>query len=46
MSTAALNHFKIAEVDGLEVISLVDNSADFLSTTDKKCRLESNVHYS
>ncbi len=29
-------HFKIAEVDGLEVISLVDNSVDFLSTIDRK----------
>jgi 7,8-dihydropterin-6-yl-methyl-4-(beta-D-ribofuranosyl)aminobenzene 5'-phosphate synthase len=29
-------HSKIAEVDGLEVISLVDNSVDFLSTIDKK----------
>ena len=26
----------IAEVDGLEVLSLVDNSVDFLSTIDKK----------
>jgi 7,8-dihydropterin-6-yl-methyl-4-(beta-D-ribofuranosyl)aminobenzene 5'-phosphate synthase len=28
--------FKIAEADGLEVISLVDNSADFLSTIDRQ----------
>jgi 7,8-dihydropterin-6-yl-methyl-4-(beta-D-ribofuranosyl)aminobenzene 5'-phosphate synthase len=36
MSTAELRHSNIAEVDGLEVISLVDNSVDFLSTIDKK----------
>jgi 7,8-dihydropterin-6-yl-methyl-4-(beta-D-ribofuranosyl)aminobenzene 5'-phosphate synthase len=29
-------HFKIAEVDGLEVISLVDNSVDFLSTINAR----------
>jgi len=29
-------HSKIAEVDGLEVISLIDNSVDFLATIDKK----------
>lgn len=28
--------FKIAEADGLEVISLVDNSVDFLSTIDRQ----------
>ena len=27
---------KVKEVDGVEIISLVDNSADFLSTIDKK----------
>jgi len=36
MSTAAHGHFNIAEVDGLEVLSLVDNSVDFLSTIDRK----------
>ena len=36
MSTAELRHSNIAEVDGLEVISLVDNSVDFLSTIDRK----------
>src|SRR4030042_6028509 len=36
MSTAAHGHFSIAEVDGLEVLSLVDNSVDFLSTIDRK----------
>jgi len=36
MSTAEFRHSNIAEVDGLEVISLVDNSIDFLSTIDKK----------
>jgi hypothetical protein len=36
--------FKIAEADGLEVISLVDNSADFLSLplTDKRLNLLDN----
>jgi 7,8-dihydropterin-6-yl-methyl-4-(beta-D-ribofuranosyl)aminobenzene 5'-phosphate synthase len=36
MSIARHLQFKIAEVDGLEVFSLVDNSADFLSTFDRK----------
>jgi 7,8-dihydropterin-6-yl-methyl-4-(beta-D-ribofuranosyl)aminobenzene 5'-phosphate synthase len=36
LSPTQHKHFKIAEVDGLEVISLVDNSVDFLSTIDKK----------
>ena len=36
MNTTAHGQFKIAEVDGLEVLSLVDNSVDFLSTIDKK----------
>jgi 7,8-dihydropterin-6-yl-methyl-4-(beta-D-ribofuranosyl)aminobenzene 5'-phosphate synthase len=36
MSTAELRHSKIVEVDGLEIISLVDNSIDFLSAIDKK----------
>ena len=36
MSTTALGHFMIAEVDGLEVLSLVDNSVDFLSTIERK----------
>ena len=29
MSTTSHGDFKIAEVDGLEVLSLVDNSVDF-----------------
>jgi 7,8-dihydropterin-6-yl-methyl-4-(beta-D-ribofuranosyl)aminobenzene 5'-phosphate synthase len=36
MNTIALGQFNIAEVDGLEVLSLVDNSVDYLSTNDKK----------
>jgi 7,8-dihydropterin-6-yl-methyl-4-(beta-D-ribofuranosyl)aminobenzene 5'-phosphate synthase len=36
MSTAGNVQFNIAEVDGLEVFSLVDNSVDFLSTVDRK----------
>jgi len=36
MNTTALGQFNIAEVDGLEVLSLVDNSVDYLSTIDKK----------
>lgn len=36
MSNAAPGHFKIKEVDGLEVVSLLDNSADFLSTPERK----------
>jgi hypothetical protein len=36
MSTTANRELNIAEVDGLEAISLVDNSADFLSTVDRK----------
>jgi 7,8-dihydropterin-6-yl-methyl-4-(beta-D-ribofuranosyl)aminobenzene 5'-phosphate synthase len=36
MSTTALRHLKIAEVDSLEVISLVDNSLDFLSTIERR----------
>ena len=36
MSTTAHGKFNIAEVDGLEVFSLVDNSVDFLSTIDRK----------
>ena len=36
MSTTALKHLKIAEVDALEVLSLVDNSVDFLSTIKRK----------
>jgi 7,8-dihydropterin-6-yl-methyl-4-(beta-D-ribofuranosyl)aminobenzene 5'-phosphate synthase len=36
MKTTALGQFNIAEVDGLEVLSLVDNSVDFLSTIDRK----------
>jgi 7,8-dihydropterin-6-yl-methyl-4-(beta-D-ribofuranosyl)aminobenzene 5'-phosphate synthase len=36
MSTTALKHSKIAEADSLEVLSLVDDLLDFLSTIDKK----------
>lgn len=36
MSTTSHGDFKIAEVDGLEVLSLVDNSVDFFSTIDKR----------
>lgn len=36
MSTTAHGHLNIAEIDGLEVLSLVDNSVDFLSTVDGK----------
>ena len=36
MSTTTPVHLRIAEVDGLEVFSLVDNSVDFLSMIDKK----------
>jgi 7,8-dihydropterin-6-yl-methyl-4-(beta-D-ribofuranosyl)aminobenzene 5'-phosphate synthase len=36
MNTTALRQCNIAEIDGLEVLSLVDNSADYLSTLDKK----------
>lgn len=36
MSTTPRGHFNIAEVDGLEIVSLVDNSADFLSTINRK----------
>jgi 7,8-dihydropterin-6-yl-methyl-4-(beta-D-ribofuranosyl)aminobenzene 5'-phosphate synthase len=36
MSTIKLGQFKIAEADDLEILSLVDNSVDFLSTPNKK----------
>jgi 7,8-dihydropterin-6-yl-methyl-4-(beta-D-ribofuranosyl)aminobenzene 5'-phosphate synthase len=36
MSTTALRHLEIVEVDSLELLSLVDNSVDFLSIIDKK----------
>jgi 7,8-dihydropterin-6-yl-methyl-4-(beta-D-ribofuranosyl)aminobenzene 5'-phosphate synthase len=36
MSTNAHGSFNIAEIDGLEVLSLVDDSLDFLSTIDRK----------
>ena len=36
MSATEQKHFNISEVDGLEIFSLVDNSVDFLSTTDRK----------
>jgi 7,8-dihydropterin-6-yl-methyl-4-(beta-D-ribofuranosyl)aminobenzene 5'-phosphate synthase len=36
MNTTALRQFNIAEIDGLQVFSLVDNSVDYLSTNDKK----------
>jgi hypothetical protein len=31
-----LDNLSSAEVDGLEIISLVDNSVDFLSTIEEK----------
>jgi 7,8-dihydropterin-6-yl-methyl-4-(beta-D-ribofuranosyl)aminobenzene 5'-phosphate synthase len=36
MNDTSFGAFKIAEVDGLEIISLVDNSLDFLSTVNRK----------
>jgi 7,8-dihydropterin-6-yl-methyl-4-(beta-D-ribofuranosyl)aminobenzene 5'-phosphate synthase len=36
MNIATLKRVSLAEVDGVEVLSLVDNAVDFLSTTDKK----------
>jgi 7,8-dihydropterin-6-yl-methyl-4-(beta-D-ribofuranosyl)aminobenzene 5'-phosphate synthase len=36
MSTSSHGPFNIVEVEGLEVLSLVDNSVDFLSTIDRK----------
>ncbi|HTY74023.1 MAG TPA: MBL fold metallo-hydrolase [Candidatus Nanoarchaeia archaeon] len=36
MSDTASGHLRIAEVDSLEVLSLVDNSIDFLSTIDNE----------
>lgn len=36
MSNTTSGHFKIKEVDGLEVICLLDNSVDFLSTPERK----------
>ena len=36
MDTPKFHRFKIAEVDSLEIFSLVDNSADFLSTISRK----------
>lgn len=36
MNTTMLGHFRIAEVDGIEVLSLIDNSIDFVSTTNRK----------
>ena len=36
MSILGHEHVNIAEIDYVEVLSLVDNSIDFLSTTDKK----------
>ena len=36
MDTAEHEYFKIKEADSVEVLSLVDNSVDFLSTIDKK----------
>jgi hypothetical protein len=39
MNTTALGKFNIAEVDGLQVLSLVDNSVDYLSTNDANVRV-------
>lgn len=36
MHTPGDEHVEIAEVDSVEVLSLVDNSLDFLSTINKK----------
>ena len=36
MSTNLVGEVKVQEVDGLEIISLIDNSVDFLSTIDRK----------
>jgi len=36
MSAIERAQFKIAEADGLEILSLVDNSVDFLSTSSRK----------
>ena len=36
MTNAELGYFKINEVNDLEVVSLLDNSADFLSTPERK----------
>ncbi|MGD0645245.1 MAG: MBL fold metallo-hydrolase [Candidatus Bathyarchaeia archaeon] len=36
MSTTSHGPFNIVEVEGIEVLSLVDNSVDFLSTIDRK----------
>lgn len=36
MSTTSRDNFKLVEVDGLEIISLVDNSVDFLSANTRK----------
>jgi hypothetical protein len=36
MNTTERENFKIKEADSVEVLSLVDNSVDFLSTIDKK----------
>ena len=36
MSSTSVGQVNVAEVDGLEIISLIDNSVDFLSTIDRK----------
>jgi 7,8-dihydropterin-6-yl-methyl-4-(beta-D-ribofuranosyl)aminobenzene 5'-phosphate synthase len=36
MNTTSLGQFNITEVEGLEVLSVFDNSVDYLSTIDKK----------
>jgi 7,8-dihydropterin-6-yl-methyl-4-(beta-D-ribofuranosyl)aminobenzene 5'-phosphate synthase len=36
VSTNSLDYLKVAEVQGLEVISLMDNSVDFLSTVNRE----------
>jgi hypothetical protein len=36
MSTIENEHVEIADVDSVEILSLVDNSIDFLSTTNEK----------
>jgi len=43
MNITALGQFNIVEVDGLEVLSLVNNSVDYLSTNEKEQRTNSKT---
>jgi 7,8-dihydropterin-6-yl-methyl-4-(beta-D-ribofuranosyl)aminobenzene 5'-phosphate synthase len=36
MNTTTSKHFRIAEAESIEILSLVDNSVDFVSTTTRK----------